>query len=125
MKAGKAQLETLLNDLKPTGGAYTACMKDVYSTWDIMHAFSSEPTLQKTVAKLLIVVSDTRTLTFTDVEVVIRGHALTFVECRFIQQSCYGTSETWVPTNSLGLRTRWLHERREGMYCTPDNAGHT
>jgi len=77
MKAGKAQLETL-------GGAYTAYMKDVYSTWDIMHAFSSEPTLQETAARLLIVISDTRTLAFTDVEVVIRGHALTFVECRIL-----------------------------------------
>ena len=34
MKAGKAQLETLLNDLKPTGGAYTACMKDVHVWFD-------------------------------------------------------------------------------------------
>jgi len=84
MKAGKAQLETLLNDLKPTGGAYTASMKDVCSTFDIMHAFSSEPTLQETAARLLIVISDTPTLTLTDVEVVIRGHALTFVECRFM-----------------------------------------
>jgi len=84
MKAGKAQLETPVNDLKPTGGAYTACMKDVCSTCDIMHAFSSEPTLQETAARLLIVISDTPALTFTDVEVVVRGHALTFVECRFM-----------------------------------------
>jgi len=80
MKAGKAQLETLLKQLEPTGGAYTVCMKDVSSTWDIMHAFRSEPTLQETAARLLIVISDTPTLTNTDVEVVVRGHALTFVE---------------------------------------------
>ena len=66
-----SQLATLLNDLKPTGGAYTACMEDVHSTWDIVRAFSSEPTLQETAARLLMVISDTRTLTLTDVEVVI------------------------------------------------------
>jgi len=84
MKAGKAQLETLLNDLKPTGGAYTACMKDVHSTWDIMRASYMTFSLHNTAARLLIVISDTRTLTLTDVEVVTRGHALTFVECRFM-----------------------------------------
>jgi len=46
-------------------------MEDVHSTWDIVRAFSSEPTLQETAARLLMVISDTRTLTLTDVEVVI------------------------------------------------------
>jgi len=56
-------------------------MKDLSSTWLLMRAFSSEPTLQETAAKVLIAVVDTPTLTDTDVEVIIQGHALTFVEC--------------------------------------------
>jgi len=77
MKVGKTQLETLLNDLTLTGGTYTACIKDLCTTCDIMHVFNLELTLQETAARLLIVILDTPTLTLTDVEVVIRGHALT------------------------------------------------
>ena len=49
-----------------------------------MCAFSSEPTLQGTAARVLIVNSDTSTLTDTDAEVIVRGRALTFVECRYM-----------------------------------------
>jgi len=88
MEAEKVQLETLLNDLKPTGGAYTASMQDVCSTFDIMHAFSSEPTLQETAARLLIVISDTPTLTLL---------TLRWLSEYAIQQSCYGTMNQAAP----------------------------
>ena len=90
MKAGDAHLKILLRKLTPKGGGNqarnrrTACMKDLKSMWDFMHAFSLEPTLQVTAARVLIIVSDTSTLTNTDAEVIIRGHALNFVECRYI-----------------------------------------
>ena len=87
MKVGKTQLETLLNDLTLTGGTYTACIKDLCTTCDIMHVFNLELTLQETAARLLIVILDTPTLTLTDVEVVIRGHALTLSSANL----CYTT----------------------------------
>jgi len=90
MEVGDAQLKTLLRQLSPEEGANgthyrrTYCMKDLSSTCLLMRAFSSEPTLQETAAKVLIAVLDTPTLTDTDAEVIIQGHALTFVECRYI-----------------------------------------
>ena len=90
MKAGDALLKTLLRKLTPKGGVnqarnrLTACMKELSSMWDFMHAFSSEPTLQETAARVLTVVSDSSNLSNTDADVIIRGHALTFVECQYM-----------------------------------------
>jgi len=86
MEAGDAQLKTLLSKLSShqTQNRCIACMKDLSSMWDLIRAFSSEPTLQETAAKVLIVVSETSTLTDTDAEVIIQGHGLTFVECRYM-----------------------------------------
>jgi len=61
MKAGDALLKTLLRKLTPKGGVnqarnrLTACMKELSSMWDFMHAFSSEPTLQETAARVSLV----------------------------------------------------------------------
>ena len=87
MEVGDAQLKTLLRQLSPEEGANgthyrrTYCMKDLSSTCLLMRAFSSEPTLQETAAKVLIAVLDTPTLTDTDAEVIIQGHALTLIVC--------------------------------------------
>jgi len=90
MQVGDAQLKTLLRQLSPEEGANgthyrsTCCMKDLISTWLLMRVFSSEPTRQETAAKVLISALDMPTLTDTDTEVIVQGHALTFVECRYM-----------------------------------------
>jgi len=78
-------------------------MKDLSSTWPLMRAFSSEPTLQETAAKVLIAVLDTPTLTDTDAEVIIQGHALTFVECQYM---LYNSLVTALVRHAF-LRTPW------------------
>jgi len=90
MEVGDAQLKTLLRQHSPEEGANgthyrrTCSVKDLSSMWLFMRAFSSEPTLEETAAKVLIAVLDTSTLTDTDADVIIQGHALTFVECRYM-----------------------------------------